>query len=125
MQARRYGGDLRGVIDRLDSLVDLGVNAIYLNPINDSPSLHKYAARSWRHVDRNFAFLFPIWDWLLGTLYLPREPEALHFGLGDGTEADYDGVLKLYYLPFLRLFQRTRPAAHTKTLRSRAGTETT
>ena len=54
VQARRYGGDLRGVIDRLDYLVDLGVNAIYLNPINDSPSLHKYDARSWRHVDRNF-----------------------------------------------------------------------
>ncbi len=54
VHARRHGGDLRGVIDRLDYLVDLGVTAIYLNPINDSPSLHKYDARCWRHVDRNF-----------------------------------------------------------------------
>ena len=54
VHARRYGGDLQGVIDRLDYLVDLGVNALYLNPINDSPSLHKYDSRSWRHVDRNF-----------------------------------------------------------------------
>ncbi len=52
--ARRYGGDLQGVLDRLDDLVDLGINAIYLNPINDSPSLHKYDCRSWRHIDRNF-----------------------------------------------------------------------
>ncbi len=51
---RRYGGDLQGVIQKLDYLKDLGVNAIYLNPINDSPSLHKYDARHWRHVDVHF-----------------------------------------------------------------------
>lgn len=54
IQARRYGGDLQGVIDQLDYLEQLGVTAIYLNPINDSPSLHKYDARNYRHVDRNF-----------------------------------------------------------------------
>lgn len=53
-QLRRYGGDLQGVIDRLDYLQDLGVTALYLNPINDAPSLHKYDARNYRHVDRNF-----------------------------------------------------------------------
>lgn len=51
---RRYGGDLQGVIDRLDYLKQIGVTAIYLNPVNDSPSLHKYDARHYRHVDRNF-----------------------------------------------------------------------
>lgn len=54
VQLRRYGGDLQGVIDRLDHIESLGVTAIYLNPINDSPSLHKYDARNYRHVDRNF-----------------------------------------------------------------------
>ena len=54
VQFRRYGGDLQGVLDRLDYLQDLGVTALYLNPINDSPSLHKYDARSYVHVDRNF-----------------------------------------------------------------------
>lgn len=53
-QLRRYGGDLQGVIDQLDYLDDLGVTALYLNPVNDSPSLHKYDARNYRHVDRNF-----------------------------------------------------------------------
>lgn len=53
-QSRRYGGDLQGVIDALDYLQDLGVTALYLNPINDAPSLHKYDARTYRHVDRNF-----------------------------------------------------------------------
>ena len=51
---RRYGGDLQGVIDKLDYLTSLGVNAIYFNPLNDSPSLHKFDARYWHHIDVNF-----------------------------------------------------------------------
>lgn len=54
VQLRRYGGDLQGVLDKLDYLDSLGINAIYFNPLNDAPSLHKYDARYWRHVDRNF-----------------------------------------------------------------------
>jgi glycosidase len=53
-QFRRYGGDLKGVLDRLDYLQNLGVTALFLNPINDAPSLHKYDARSYQHIDRNF-----------------------------------------------------------------------
>ncbi|MDZ4863187.1 MAG: glycoside hydrolase family 13 protein [Gemmatimonadota bacterium] len=53
-QFRRYGGDLKGVLDRLDYLQDLGVTALFLNPINDTPSLHKYDARNYQHIDRNF-----------------------------------------------------------------------
>jgi cyclomaltodextrinase / maltogenic alpha-amylase / neopullulanase len=54
LQLRRYGGDLQGVIDQLPYLQELGVNAIYFNPLNDSPSLHKYDPRYWHHIDRNF-----------------------------------------------------------------------
>jgi glycosidase len=54
LQLRRYGGDLQGVIDRLDYLQELGVTALFLNPVNDAPSLHKYDARNYRHIDRNF-----------------------------------------------------------------------
>ncbi|NOX87049.1 MAG: glycoside hydrolase family 13 protein [Chlorobi bacterium] len=54
LQLRRFGGDLQGIIDKLDYLRDLGITAIYLNPINDAPSLHKYDARNYRHVDVNF-----------------------------------------------------------------------
>jgi len=54
VQFRRYGGDLQGVLDRLDYLQGLGVTALYLNPVNDAPSLHKYDARNYRHIDRNF-----------------------------------------------------------------------
>jgi glycosidase len=54
VQSRRYGGDLQGVIDRFDYLQNLGVTALYFNPLNDAPSLHKYDARNYRHIDRNF-----------------------------------------------------------------------
>jgi len=51
---RRFGGDLQGVLDKLDYLEDLGVTAIYFNPLNDAPSLHKYDARNYHHIDVNF-----------------------------------------------------------------------
>ncbi len=51
---RRYGGDLQGVIDKLDYLKDLGITAIYFNPLFESPSLHKYDASMYRHIDNNF-----------------------------------------------------------------------
>ncbi|MFP4289659.1 MAG: alpha-amylase family glycosyl hydrolase [Bacteroidales bacterium] len=53
-QLRRYGGDLQGVLDKIDYLDSLGIGAVYFNPLNDAPSLHKYDARNWRHVDVNF-----------------------------------------------------------------------
>lgn len=51
---RRYGGDLQGIIDKLDYLKELGVTAIYINPIFESPSLHKYDASMYHHIDNNF-----------------------------------------------------------------------
>lgn len=54
VQYRRYGGDLKGVLDKLDYLQELGINAIYFNPLNDAPSMHKYDATYWHHIDRNF-----------------------------------------------------------------------
>ena len=51
---RRYGGDLLGVINKLDYLSELGITAIYFNPLFESPSLHKYDATMYRHIDNNF-----------------------------------------------------------------------
>ena len=46
-----YGGDLQGVIDKLDYLENLGVDVIYLNPIFVSPSNHKYDIQDYDYVD--------------------------------------------------------------------------
>jgi glycosidase len=51
---RRYGGDLQGVMDKIDYLDSLGITAIYFNPLCEAPSDHNYDASAWRHIDSNF-----------------------------------------------------------------------
>jgi alpha-glucosidase len=46
-----YGGDLEGIVEAIPHLLELGVNALWLNPIFDSPSNHRYDARDYRAVD--------------------------------------------------------------------------
>lgn len=45
------GGDLRGVIQKLDYLLDLGINAIYLNPIFQASSSHRYNTYDYFKID--------------------------------------------------------------------------
>lgn len=52
-----YGGDLKGLLDQLDYLETLGVTAIYLNPIFESPSNHKYDTTDFSRIDDNFGSL--------------------------------------------------------------------
>jgi len=54
---RFYGGDLQGVMDKLDYLKDLGVDVIYLNPIFVSPSNHKYDIEDYDYVDPHFGVI--------------------------------------------------------------------
>lgn len=54
IQARRYGGDLQGVLDKVDYLAQLGITAVYFNPLNDAPSMHKYDPAYYHHIDRYF-----------------------------------------------------------------------
>lgn len=54
LQRRRYGGDLKGIIDKLDYIKSLGVDAIYMTPVFWSPSSHKYDALCYHHVDPTF-----------------------------------------------------------------------
>jgi glycosidase len=54
LHLRRYGGDIQGIIDHLDYIKNLGIGGIYLNPIFDAVSLHKYDGSSYHHIDVNF-----------------------------------------------------------------------
>lgn len=49
-----YGGDLQGVMDKLDYLQDLGVDVLYFNPIFVSPSNHKYDIQDYDYVDPHY-----------------------------------------------------------------------
>lgn len=52
-----YGGDLQGIIDKLDYLADLGVEVLYLTPIFVSPSNHKYDIQDYEHIDPHFGVI--------------------------------------------------------------------
>ena len=49
-----FGGDLKGIIDHLSDLQRLGVNALYLTPIFESPTNHKYHTKDYLKIDHNF-----------------------------------------------------------------------
>lgn len=52
-----YGGDLQGVMDKLDYLQDLGVEVLYLNPLFVSPSNHKYDTQDYDYIDPHFTII--------------------------------------------------------------------
>lgn len=49
-----YGGDIQGIMDKLDYLQDLGINGLYLTPIFRAPSNHKYDTTDYYEVDPDF-----------------------------------------------------------------------
>lgn len=49
-----YGGDLRGIIEKLDYLKDLGISGIYLTPIFKASSIHKYDTIDYYEIDEIF-----------------------------------------------------------------------
>lgn len=53
-EASMFGGDIQGIIDKLDYLEDLGVNLLYLTPIFKSSSNHKYNTTDYYEIDRQF-----------------------------------------------------------------------
>ncbi len=81
-QLRRYGGDLQGVLDKIDYLAELGITAVYFNPLNDAPSLHKYDPRHWRHIDRNFG-PSPKEDATIIASEIPNDPTTWKFTNAD------------------------------------------
>ena len=52
-----YGGDLKGVWDKLDYLQDLGVEVLYFNPIFVSPSNHKYDIQDYDYIDPHYGVI--------------------------------------------------------------------
>ena len=82
LQGRRYGGDFLGIIQKLDYIQSLGITAIYLNPINDAPSLHKYDVRNYHHADINFG-PDPEGDKLIMSHENPSDPDTWQWTSAD------------------------------------------
>ena len=87
-----------------------------LSAILISPAQHQiHHSKAKRHWNKNYGFIFAIWDYLFGSLYIPKEREAIEFGIGDGEEHLYGNPLKLYTLPFQRAFALLRKKARRRT----------
>ena len=61
-----YGGDLQGIMNKLDYIQGLGVEVIYLNPIFVSPSNHKYDCQDYDYIDPHYGKIVEDCD---GVLY--------------------------------------------------------
>src|SRR5690606_6159969 len=49
-----FGGDLKGVLDHLDHIAELGINAIYFTPLFEATTNHKYDTQDYLKVDPHF-----------------------------------------------------------------------
>jgi len=52
-----YGGDLKGVMDKLDYLQELGIEVLYFNPLFVSPSNHKYDIQDYDYIDPHYGVI--------------------------------------------------------------------
>jgi sterol desaturase/sphingolipid hydroxylase (fatty acid hydroxylase superfamily) len=52
------------------------------------------------HVDKNFAFMFPVWDVIFRTYHLPEDNRDVKFGIGEGKADELASCLQLYFIPF-------------------------
>ena len=76
------------------------------------------------HINKNFAFMFPVWDLMFGTFQMPETDADVKFGLSDREEEEFTSCVGLYVVPFRNIARRLLPrewqpaAPHEGTLRS-------
>lgn len=72
-----------------------------------SPWMHQvHHSMETRHLDKNMGFIFSLWDWMFGTLYIPARGEKFAIGLDSGEAPKFHGVGALYLLPFRNILAR-------------------
>lgn len=86
--SRRYGGDLYGVYEQLESIREMGFTGIYLCPVFESRSLHKYDASDHRHIDPTLAHPGSYDDPGPGNKRLPADEDAYDETTWAWTPAD-------------------------------------
>lgn len=75
----------------------------HLNHILSSPAMHQiHHSKKPEHIDKNFAVMFCLWDYLFGTIYVPKVREYFAVGI---EQKDYDNIWQLYYSPFVQAYK--------------------
>jgi sterol desaturase/sphingolipid hydroxylase (fatty acid hydroxylase superfamily) len=75
------------------------LNAVFICP--HYHQLHHSVAQE--HWDRNFGLALTLWDWLFGTLVVPKPGEDFVFGLQNREAEEYRSVLRLHWVPIKRI----------------------
>lgn len=84
----------------------------HLSHILSSPAQHQiHHSSDARHVDKNLGIIFSVWDWLAGTLYIPRERELLKLGLPNSEQNEFSSVYRCYAVPVYKAFELVRPGS--------------
>jgi sterol desaturase/sphingolipid hydroxylase (fatty acid hydroxylase superfamily) len=70
---------------------------------------HLHHSIDQRHWDKNFGFMFAFWDRMAGTICYSNPHEDLAFGISEAEGKDYGSVLKLHFMPYIKLVRRFWP----------------
>jgi sterol desaturase/sphingolipid hydroxylase (fatty acid hydroxylase superfamily) len=73
----------------------------FMNYIFCSPAMHQiHHSKEARHIDKNMSQIFSFWDYLLGTLYIPKERENFEVGLPDENDWNASASKKVIWSHF-------------------------
>ena len=71
-----------------------------------SPAQHQiHHSIDPKHYTRNLGFIFAFWDWLGGTLYVPKGKEEITYGISGERASEFSTVYRLYWRPFVRVYR--------------------
>lgn len=83
----------------------------YVSCIFVSPAMHQiHHSVAPEHRNKNFGFIFSIWDWIFRTRYIPTEKEALVFGLVEDYP-QYSGIVDAILRPFRESLEKLKTPA--------------
>ncbi|MEJ6404959.1 sterol desaturase family protein [Yoonia sp. 2307UL14-13] len=60
------------------------------------------------HLDKNFAFIFPLWDVLFKTYHMPDDDRDVKFGIHGAAEDEYTSIWRLYTIPFRNIYRKLK-----------------
>ncbi|MTJ13309.1 sterol desaturase family protein [Anabaena sp. UHCC 0187] len=78
------------------------VSHVFMSPAQH----HIHHSVEPKHYDKNFGYILSFWDWIFGTLYVPRNYEKLSFGLANGESNLFNSVTNMLLQPLRSIGQR-------------------
>ena len=88
----------------------------WLSYVLISPAQHQiHHSIDKKHWDRNMGLIFAFWDWVFGTLYVPKGYEKLEYGISREEPNPFHSVTDIYLKPFRMAWGLIRPVAPRRT----------